>query len=437
MAIYKSGKRWYGKVICDGVTHKLPMSYTNKRDAEEAVKKLKATLKSKKAEDRLSSLESIVDDVRQEAADYDLYANSKILDIWEPYLSLGHVDLKTKSPSTIKVYHGFLKSLDTYAKTLSRGALRLKDVTPEIVSGYLGWLRDRQVGQQRIACIVWVLKRMWKDLSVVSTHRVFKKSPWDIYTPTSRPVTHRQAFTRDQIKAIWHVLDNPQNAHQQKSYPLLKLLCVAARRTGLRKIDLCHLKWESIHLEEDLSRRLIILTPVKTKASGKEVTIPIADDLFEMLKQQHVLTGDEEYVCREWVRWYSHGYIEVLFRRLLAQAGIDPLRKIDGKNRGVLTFHSWRHTAISELAEVGVGEQTIRAIVQHSSIDIHRAYTHVRDEAKAQAIRKLMSSDQTKAEPKMKDFLRVSSQVWWTVRRRGLDADKLLREILRLKGILT
>lgn len=434
MAIFKSGRKWYGKVICDGVVHKLPKSYTNRKDAEEAVRKLKITLRAKKAEDRLSGIESMVDDVVSDAADYDIYANSTILDIWDLYLSLGHVDLKTKAPNTRRVYHDFLKSFDKYTRTLGVDKFRLKDVTKEVVSNYLGWLRSQNLEQARIAGVIWFFRKMWSNLAVISSHRTFKHSPWTIYTPSVRPVTHRQAFTQEEIKAIWNVLDNPKNKAQTKAYPLIKLLCVGARRTGLRKVDLCHLKWSSIHLDENLSKRLLILEPVKTKAQHKEVVIPIADDFYQLLKQQHVKTGHDDYVCREWVSWYKKRYIDDIFNKILKRAGIQTQKVVGGKKRTVLSFHSWRHTAISELAEVGVGEQTIRSIVQHSSIDVHRAYTHVRDEAKAQAIRKLVNSD-----PEIKrnkHLLTVSLDVYGAIRRNGLNADRLLREILTLKGLM-
>jgi integrase len=49
-------------------------------------------------------------------------------------------------------------------------------------------------------------------------------------------------------------------------------------------------------------------------------------------------------------------------------------------------WHDHRHTLITQLAESGAGEETIRQIVGHVSKEVLRDYLHVRMKAKRDAL---------------------------------------------------
>ncbi|HEX5735718.1 MAG TPA: tyrosine-type recombinase/integrase [Blastocatellia bacterium] len=63
------------------------------------------------------------------------------------------------------------------------------------------------------------------------------------------------------------------------------------------------------------------------------------------------------------------------WRKLTKKAGLPGLR-----------FHDLRHTAITELAESGASEQIIMAIAGHVSRSMLERYSHVRLEAKREAL---------------------------------------------------
>jgi integrase len=54
-----------------------------------------------------------------------------------------------------------------------------------------------------------------------------------------------------------------------------------------------------------------------------------------------------------------------------------------------LRFHDLRHHAITELAESGASEQTIKAIAGHVSERMLKRYSHIRLEAKRAALQGL------------------------------------------------
>jgi integrase len=66
-------------------------------------------------------------------------------------------------------------------------------------------------------------------------------------------------------------------------------------------------------------------------------------------------------------------------------------------------WHDHRHTLITELAENGAGEETIREIVGHVSKEVLRDYLHVRMKAKRDALETIVtkSSEQRDSEEEL------------------------------------
>jgi integrase len=54
-------------------------------------------------------------------------------------------------------------------------------------------------------------------------------------------------------------------------------------------------------------------------------------------------------------------------------------------------WHDHRHTLITQLAEGGAGEETIRQIVGHVSKEVLRDYLHVRMKAKREALESIVA----------------------------------------------
>jgi integrase len=71
--------------------------------------------------------------------------------------------------------------------------------------------------------------------------------------------------------------------------------------------------------------------------------------------------------------------------KLTAKAGLPGLR-----------FHDLRHHSITELAESGASEQTIKAIAGHVSQRMLDRYSHIRLEAKRNALEALSTNAPTK-----------------------------------------
>jgi integrase len=160
-------------------------------------------------------------------------------------------------------------------------------------------------------------------------------------------------------------------------YPALML----ALNAGMRNSEIRHLRWNHV----DLNKQFLTVGKSKTEA-GEGRTIPLNAALLDAL-QHHA----EWYVLR-FGRIEPDWYVFPFGRA----NHLDPTRPIttiktawaNAKKRAGVTgrLHDSRHTLITELAESGVGDQTIMDIAGHVSRQMLKHYSHIRMQAKRDAL---------------------------------------------------
>ena len=173
------------------------------------------------------------------------------------------------------------------------------------------------------------------------------------------------------------MLEQARAARSPHIYPALML----ALNAGIRDAELKNLTWGQIDLEKN------ILTVGKSKTdAGEGRTIPLNSDLRESIHQYAV--------------WYRERFAETRTEWYVFPFGSprpsDPTRPVTTlktswanvrRNAGVVgRWHDNRHTLITELAESGAGDQTIMDIAGHVSKQMLSHYSHIRTEAKRDAL---------------------------------------------------
>lgn len=163
--------------------------------------------------------------------------------------------------------------------------------------------------------------------------------------------------------------------------PILEPFVKIALLTGMRSGEIRTLMWEQI----DLFKKSLRVGRAKTRAgTGRE--IPLNDDLLSVL-----------LLHREWfvsqfgepeTGWYVFPFG--------ASGAEDPSRHIGNvktawnslrRRTGVnCRFHDLRHTAATKMAEAGTPESTMLALLGHMSRSMIERYSHVRMQAKRQAV---------------------------------------------------
>ena len=167
---------------------------------------------------------------------------------------------------------------------------------------------------------------------------------------------------------------------------LLRTFVRLALFTGMRSGEITNLTWKQI----DFERRVLTVGKAKT-SSGTGRQIPMNTELFAVL-------------CAH-AQWFDARFGNTEPEHFLFPYGkptpADPTRPITDisgswdalrKRAGVqCRFHDLRHTVATKLAEAGVPESTMLALLGHMSRSMLERYSHIRMAAKRQAMDTLVS----------------------------------------------
>jgi integrase len=178
-------------------------------------------------------------------------------------------------------------------------------------------------------------------------------------------------------------------------YPALML----ALNAGMRDAEIRALQWGRM----DLFKAYLTVGDSKTEA-GEGRTIPLNSDLLEAMV--------------EYSKWYTKRFHTMkpewyVFPARIGTPATGQKRPLDPTKPMVTLNTSWnnvkrkakvtgrwhdnRHTLITDLAESGAGDETIRDIAGHVSKQMLKHYSHIRMEAKRTALESIVAK---KVDPK-------------------------------------
>jgi integrase len=160
----------------------------------------------------------------------------------------------------------------------------------------------------------------------------------------------------------------------------VKVIYYLGMFTGQRMKDCVLLRWSKINLE--INR--IWFKQFKT---GKEVTIPIAPPLREVLVSALTWkTSDVDYVCPNVAARYNktnasgknvgNNLVNIDMLRVIRWIGLEPSVSVPGRDKKVTVygFHSLRHSFASYCAEAGVPQATVVSILGADSEVVTKYY---------------------------------------------------------------
>jgi integrase len=188
----------------------------------------------------------------------------------------------------------------------------------------------------------------------------------------------RRPFTVDEIRRVLAICDE-----EWRSMVLFALY------TGQRLGDIARLTWAHV----DTAAGEIHLRTAKT---GRSVRIPICSPL-----QQHIESlpaGDDPaaplHPRLSLLAAKSRATLPRQFGEILASAGLSTAGTHEARKQGrgsrrtqnALTFHAFRHTAVSMMKNAGVSPAVVQDLIGHESAEISAHYTHIESDAKRRAL---------------------------------------------------
>jgi integrase len=345
MALTKRGKTWHTHFFVDGQRYRQSLETTDWREAQAKEKALIAAAK-------LGRLSASSEDFAR--LPFEMAA--------EKYLLSRSPELAESSRAKEKQL--LVRPLERFT------GKRLRELTAEDLLGYRQWRISHGVGpaiiNMEIGVIRRILKRAKRWLMVAEEIR-----------PLKEPKTIGRALSYEEKVRLLHAADS--NAEWQNA----RLAMTIALCTTMRGVEIRNLRWRDV----DLLRRSFTVRRSKTDAGLR--SIPMNDDAYaaclELWQRAGAFGGTEPDhfifpAC-------ENGHIDAsrfqkswrtAWRSLTRAAGVKGFR-----------FHDCRHHAITELAESQASDSTIMALAGHVSRKMLDHYSHVRQEAKREAVNML------------------------------------------------
>lgn len=345
MAVYKRGGQWWYSFI-----------FAGKRVQESAKTNLK-TLAREAEQNRRRELERSLAGVPVEKRGKRILSVS---DMVRPYVETYGINHRASSVA-------FSKGRLVHIERLLAKCL-LPDLTEQEIRRYIRARLDEGACGRTI------------NMEVGELSRAIGK-PWSVLWPKVRKLEERKDVGRalSPEEETWLLA-----AASQSRSPIVRTLIQVALLTGMRSGEIAGLTWRQV----DLAKRVITVGRAKT-SSGTGRQIPMNGELFQVLAAH--------------ADWFTERFGETKPEHHLFPFGKplpnDParptttlktawgtLRKRAGVN---CRLHDLRHTAATKMAEAGVPESTMLALMGHMSRAMLERYSHIRMAAKREAVEAL------------------------------------------------
>jgi integrase len=349
MALFKRGDIWWYEFL---------FARRRVRESAKTTSKTVARLAEQKRRRELEEGFNGFEDVREERV-------RRVSEIADEYLA--HYRLRHKSVpfaqhavGNVKRHLGGMMVVDINEKTVTDyQTTRLKETAaPKTINEEVGFLL-RLLGEAGDIIRVRLRRRKTLKLAV-------RRGPGKAYTPEEKAA----------------MLAAAKAARSRAIYPALML----ALNTGERDAEIRGLQWERV----DLAKAIVTVGESKTEA-GEGRTIPLNSALLEAMV--------------EYAKWYTQRFGTIRPEWYVFPFGKprpkDPTRPMVTlktswnnvrKKAGVTgRWHDNRHTLITDLAESGAGDETIRDIAGHVSKQMLKHYSHIRMEAKRKALESILA----------------------------------------------
>ncbi|UDQ98328.1 site-specific integrase [Lentisphaerota bacterium WC36G] len=305
---------------------------------------------------------------------------------WDKYSI--HPDRAT--PATAHERNSYRSTFREFVTFVNDKNLTMNDIKLRMTSDFADYMKKQQLA---VDTHNRKIKRLIKIFNVLSDYYA-GDNPFTSKTlrrkvrEEQEHVVKRIAFTRSQEADIRSVLNDDKYTVLNK--PEIKVIYYIGMYTGQRMKDCVLLRWDRI----DMERKRLWVKQFKT---GKEVTLPIAKPLYDILMEAKEWQIDQ-YVCPNVAKRYNrvdkegknigNNLVNKDMLRVIKWTGLEPSVEVPGRKRKmtVYGFHSLRHSFASHCAEAGVAKAVVQSIIGSNSDIIDKYYTHIGDEAQVKAI---------------------------------------------------
>lgn len=302
------------------------------------------------------------------------YTFTQWLDYWYKDIILPQIEETTA--------YGYRGMIENYLKP-QLGEIRLQKLTARDIQQYYTWLMDEK--ELSPNTVIKHHNLLTNTLNAAERQEYITKNPMRAVSPPKKRQREAKFYTPEQLGIL---LDKAVGTR-------LELPVFICAYLGLRRGELCGLRWSDV----DLEHQTITIENTRTQAGKKEIekgtktasstrTLYLPDTLCDMLKaaREHQQACRAEYknayddndyvVVMEDGRPFRPNYLSELFGKFLAD---NDLPKI--------VLHELRHTFASLSNQAGIPAYNIGKALGHSTpATTQKIYTHLLDQTHTQAV---------------------------------------------------
>ena len=384
----EEGGIYYFRYQVNGARKAISLKTRNKQEAVREAEKLVPLLQA-------TSSEVIAAHVQQARNMAEPEKNLLLSQAWAVY----ERSPERATPDTVSEVMAYQATFKEFIAWVNNPAATLRDITSDMAARYADEMRHQYIAVsthnrkiKRIRRIFRVLREFWSGDNPFGSQTLLRKEREE-----REQDVHRLSFSREQEKQLREVLADDKYKVLNKNE--VRVVYYIGMFTGQRLKDCVLLRWSKVNLN-------INRIWVKQFKTGKEVTLPIAPELREVLLEAQSWQEDgNSYVCPHIAARYNktnaegknvgNNLVNIDVLRVIRWIGLEPSVAVPGRDKKVTVygFHSLRHSFASFCAEAGVPQATVVSILGADSKIVAKYYTHVGDEAQQQAIAAVTGSN--------------------------------------------
>ena len=302
------------------------------------------------------------------------YTFAQWLDYWYKDIILPQIEETTA--------YGYRGMIENYLKP-QLGEIRLQKLTARDIQQYYTWLMDEKKLSPNT--VIKHHNLLTNTLNAAERQEYITKNPMRAVSPPKKRQREAKFYTPEQLGIL---LDKAVGTR-------LELPVFICAYLGLRRGELCGLRWSDV----DLEHKTITIENTRTQAGKKEIekgtktasstrTLYLPDTLCDMLKAarenqqacraeyKNAYDDNDYVVVMEDGRPFRPNYLSELFGKFLAN---NDLPKI--------VLHELRHTFASLSNQAGIPAYNIGKALGHSTpATTQKIYTHLLDQTHTQAV---------------------------------------------------
>ena len=347
--------------------------------------------------------------------------------IWEVYSK--HPDRAT--PATVHQQLAYKTNLNEFVIFAKKKINSIDEVSSQMTDEFASYLKETGISVHthnrklnRLKKIFSVLHEYYEGDNPFLAKSLKRKTREE-----QEHIVKRVSFTPEQTQQLLAALEDDSNKVMNK--PEIRVIYHLGMFTGQRLKDCVLLRWDKV----DFKRKRIEVKQFKT---GKEVSIPMASQLFEVLKEAQSWK-ENQYVCPNVAKRYNrldkngknvgNNLVNIDVLRVIKWIGLEPSVAVPDRKKKVTVygFHSLRHSFASHCAEAGVPKAVVVSILGANSEIVDKHYTHIGEEAQEKAIHSLFGTANTVSDRERIEKALALIDSWNDKSERIVEIENILR----------